>query len=102
MNSSTPAQFTSIGGQAVIEGVMMRSPHFVAVAVRKPDHRIMIRNQPYSSVIQRLKFLKKPVFRGVTILLESMFQGIDALSYSANIASDDQQKGEELSQWAIL
>ncbi len=86
-------QFTSIGGQAVIEGVMMRSPHFIAVAVRKADQKILIRNQPYSSWSQRVSFLKKPIFRGVLTLLESMIQGVDALSYSANIAAESEQTG---------
>jgi len=94
-------QFTSIGGQAVIEGVMMRSPHFIAVAVRKPNQKIVIRYLPYSSVSQRFPFLKKPILRGVTTLVESMVQGIDALSFSANIAADAEGSGEELSQWAI-
>ena len=80
-------KFTSIGGQAVIEGVMMRSPHFIAVAVRKPNHRIVIKNVPYQGIASRFPLLKKPIFRGVAGLIESMVQGIDALSYSANIAS---------------
>lgn len=99
MNPS--GQFTSIGGQAVIEGVMMRSPHFVAVAVRKSDQRMMIRHIPYVSISKRFPVLKKPVLRGVTTLLESMVQGIDALSYSANVAADSENSGEQLSGWAI-
>lgn len=96
-----PSQFTSIGGQAVIEGVMMRSPHFIAVAVRKPNQKIAIRNRPYLGIAQKVPFLRKPVLRGVVTLLESMLQGIDALSYSANIAADEENTGEELSNWAI-
>jgi uncharacterized protein YqhQ len=103
-------RFTSIGGQAVIEGVMMRSPHFIAVAVRKPNGRIVIRNLPYASVSERFPVLRKPVLRGVVMLLESMFQGIDALSYSANVATVESpdsgaepgEKGEELSSFAIF
>jgi uncharacterized protein YqhQ len=99
---SAKPQFTSIGGQAVNEGVMMRSPQYVAVAVRRPNQRIVIRNLPYSSVLKRFPILKKPILRGVTTLLESMFQGIDALSYSANIAAESEGDGEELSNWAIV
>ncbi len=95
-------QFTSIGGQAVIEGVMMRSPHFVAVAVRKPNQKIVIRNAPYASIVQKLPLLKKPMLRGVVTLVESLYQGIEALSFSAGIASEDETlQGEELSSWAI-
>jgi uncharacterized protein YqhQ len=101
--NSRTSQFTSIGGQAVIEGVMMRSPHFVAVAVRRPDQRIVIRNSPYESVSQRMPWLKKPVLRGVVTLVESMVQGIDALSYSAGKASVGEEPGkqDELSSFAI-
>lgn len=94
-------QFTSIGGQAVIEGVMMRSPHYIAVAVRRSNQKIVIRNLPYSGISQKFPILRKPILRGVVTLLESMVQGIDALSYSANIAADTEDQGEELSSWAI-
>jgi uncharacterized protein YqhQ len=83
----TSPTFTSIGGQAVIEGVMMRSPRFIAVAVRKPDGKILIRHQPYRGISARYPVLKKPVLRGVVMLLESMFQGLEALSFSANVAA---------------
>jgi uncharacterized protein YqhQ len=95
------AQFTSIGGQAVIEGVMMRSPHFIAVAVRKPNQRIVIRNRPYVSFGQKYPILKEPVLRGVVTLLESMIQGVDALGYSANIASDTESSGEQIPPLAL-
>ncbi|NBU21459.1 DUF1385 domain-containing protein, partial [bacterium] len=98
-------QFTSIGGQAVLEGVMMRSPHFIAVAVRKPDQKIVIQYQPYQSVMGRYSLLKKPLLRGVVTLIESMIQGVDALSYSAQVlsASDADSKNvkQELSSLAI-
>ena len=84
---------------------MMRSPHFIAVAVRKPNNRIIIKNVPYKGISSRIPLLKKPIFRGVVGLVESMIQGIDALSYSANVASVEDGgsgKGEELSSWAIF
>jgi uncharacterized protein YqhQ len=107
---SAPAQFTSIGGQAVIEGVMMRSPRFIAVAVRKPNQKILIRSQPYQGVAARFPILKKPVLRGVVMLLESMFQGLDSLSFSANVAAMEESKEtqapgaevQELSTWAMV
>jgi uncharacterized protein YqhQ len=96
-------RFTSIGGQAVIEGVMMRSPRFIAVAVRKPDQKIKIRHIPYAGIGMRWPMLKRPVLRGVIMLLESMILGIDALSFSANIAaSEDDSEGQELSKLAIF
>lgn len=85
-----PTRFTSIGGQAVIEGVMMRSPHFVAVAVRKPNQRITIKNFSYVGVAARYPILKKPILRGITTLVESMVQGIEALGFAAGVAAEEE------------
>lgn len=99
-------KYTSIGGQAVIEGVMMRSPHFLTIAVRKPDQRILLKEMPWKGFADRFPLLKKPLVRGVCTLIESMVNGIEALSYSANVAvvHDPTSKGkeEELSSWAIF
>ncbi|MFA6032674.1 MAG: DUF1385 domain-containing protein, partial [Myxococcota bacterium] len=73
----------SVGGQAVIEGVMMRSPHSFAVAVRKPDGMIVVRESRWESLWERLKFLKWPFLRGSVVLLESLWNGISALNFSA-------------------
>lgn len=94
-------QFTSIGGQAVIEGVMMRSPRYISVAVRKSNQKIVIKSHSYVSLGVRYPFLRKPVLRGVVTLLESMLQGMDALSYSAHVATDGEGEEEKLSNWAI-
>ncbi len=84
-----PEQYTSIGGQAVIEGVMMRSPRFLAVAVRTPDRTILLRHLPYRSVLDRYPILKRPLLRGIAVLLESLFQGMDALSFSASVTNGE-------------
>lgn len=89
-------QYTSIGGQAVIEGVMMRSPHAFVVAVRKPDGKIRLRRDQWFGVSQKLNFLKKPFFRGIVMLIEAMANGIVSLNYSANIAMDEELKAEAL------
>ena len=112
--------FTSIGGQAVIEGVMMRSPRYVAIAVRKANQNILIQSFGHSSITVQLPFLGKPVLRGITMLVESMIQGVEALSFSASTAAADipittglaadsattspsgvTAKPPELSSWAI-
>ena len=80
---------------------MMRSPHFIAVAVRKPNQRIVVRYSSYYGLARKFPFLKKPVLRGVVMLFESMIQGVDTLSYSAQIASEEECSGEQLSNWAI-
>ena len=58
-------QYTSIGGQAVIEGVMMRSPNAFVVAVRKPDGTIRLRRDQWYGLTKKLNFMKKPFLRGV-------------------------------------
>lgn len=101
--------FTSIGGQAVIEGVMMRSPKYIAVAVRGADRKILIRTRLYEGWSAKYPVLKKPVLRGVVTLVESMIQGIHALSFSAEKAALSEsetstssgEKEETLSSMAI-
>ena len=89
-------QYASIGGQAVIEGVMMRSPNAFVVAVRKPDGTIRLRRDQWYGLSNKLSFLKKPFLRGVLILVETMANGIVSLNYSANIAMDEENKKEAL------
>jgi len=67
---------TSIGGQAVIEGVMMRGPKEYAVAVRKPDGEIVVEKSPVNSVISKSKILKLPIIRGVISFFESLVVGM--------------------------
>ncbi len=87
--SPSGKQFTSIGGQAVLEGVMMRSPNFVSVAVRRTDtKKIVIKHDPYSTILRRYPLLAKPILRGVVTLVESMIQGMGALSFSAEIGGE--------------
>lgn len=89
-------QYASIGGQAVIEGVMMRSPNAFVVAVRKPDGSIRLRRDQWYGLSNKLSFLKKPLLRGVLVLVETMANGIVSLNYSANIAMDEENKKEAL------
>jgi len=84
---------TTVGGQAVLEGVMMRGPSNWAVAVRKPDGDIAQVHQPIASPMARHPFFRLPVVRGVIALGESLAIGFRALAISANYAA--QQEGEE-------
>ncbi len=77
-----------IGGQAVIEGVMMRAPRAVAVAARRPDGQITIVSWPYRPITDRMPFLKLPVLRGAVIMVESLVVGMKALSWSAEQAGE--------------
>jgi uncharacterized protein YqhQ len=104
----TGKQFTSIGGQAVLEGVMMRSPNFVSVAVRRGDSkRIVIKHDPYSTILRRRPLLAKPILRGIVTLIESMVQGMGALSFSAEIGGETEDatkvgKTEKLSRTEVV
>jgi uncharacterized protein YqhQ len=89
-------QYTSIGGQAVIEGVMMRSPNAFVVAVRKPDGSIRLRRDQWFGLSQKFNIFRKPFLRGVITLIEAMANGIVSLNYSANIATDEEQKAKAL------
>jgi len=82
------------GGQAVIEGVMMRGPHRLAVAIRRPAGDIVVEAQPFSSWASRYRLLRLPFFRGVVALVESLVLGIKYLSFSAELALEEE--GEEL------
>jgi uncharacterized protein YqhQ len=85
----------AVGGQAVIEGVMMRSPSAIATAVRTPGGRIVVRKKPFRSVMKKLPFLNVPLLRGGVHLLESLSIGIAALMYSADQSLDDDRVAEE-------
>ncbi len=95
-------QYTSIGGQAVIEGVMMRSPNSFVVAVRKPDGKIRLRRDHWFGLSKKFDFFKKPFFRGVLMLVETMANGIVSLNYSANIAMDEEEKEKALKKGKTL
>ena len=89
----------NIGGQAVIEGVMMRNANAVATAVREPSGTITVKNEKIISIAERFPILKKPMLRGVVALGESLVVGLKALSYSAQMAGDE---GETLSDKEIV
>ena len=82
----------SIGGQAVLEGVMMRGPASWSVACRRPDESIAVEKHPLPSLAQRYPWLKWPLLRGVLVLVESLQIGIKALMISANQALDDEEQ----------
>jgi uncharacterized protein YqhQ len=85
----------NIGGQAVLEGVMMRGPSNWAVAVRKPDGDIAQVTQPIESPMKRHKLARLPIVRGVVALGESLAIGFRALAISANYAAQEEGEGDE-------
>ncbi|GJM44638.1 MAG: membrane protein [Gemmatimonadota bacterium] len=92
-----------VGGQAVIEGVMMRAPGGVATAVRRPDGSIAVRYDDHVPLTQRFLPFKLPILRGAVTLVESLFVGTGSLLYSAEEASKEEgQATHETSIWAKL
>jgi uncharacterized protein YqhQ len=95
---------TLVGGQAVLEGVMMRSPHACAIAVRRPDGGMATHSEPVIRPSETHKWMGWPVVRGVATLGQAMALGFRALKFSANVALDEapQPPGEkklEISGW---
>jgi uncharacterized protein YqhQ len=79
-------RYAPIGGQAVIEGVMMRSPKRVATAVRLPDGSIQVKTREYVSLSRRYPILGLPILRGAVVLIESLRIGVESLAFSAEMA----------------
>jgi uncharacterized protein YqhQ len=84
---------TLVGGQAVMEGVMMRAPHSYCVAVRRPDGELLTQESPLPRVSERYPIFRYPVLRGVGTLGQAMWLGVKALRFSASAAlNEDESK----------
>jgi uncharacterized protein YqhQ len=79
-----------VGGQAVLEGVMMRAKGMIATAVRRANGEIVVKKMPFTSVMEKYPYLNKPIIRGAIGLVEMMYIGISTLNYSAEIAMEDE------------
>lgn len=93
-----PGQPMQIGGQAVIEGVMMRAPGSVATAVRRANGEIVVQKDSYTSLVDRWGLKRVPVLRGALGLVDMMYVGIRSLNWSAEVAmqnADSQEKGRK-------
>ncbi len=94
---------TLVGGQAVLEGVMMRSPHAWGICIRKPDGTLSTHCEPLERMSEKHKWMGWPVVRGVMTLGQAMVLGFRALRYSANVALDqlpaEEEKKTEISNW---
>lgn len=113
---SSDKHITSIGGQAIIEGVMMRGPSKIATAVRKPDGDIIVDEKPVASLVTKYKLNKIPIVRGVVSFVDSLITGVKALMFSAEFydIEDEEEKepskldnflekmfGDKLMDWAV-
>lgn len=91
----------AVGGQAVIEGVMMRAHDNLAIAVRRPDGQIEVELRPWFS-LTRSAWAKKPFLRGFPVLLETLVNGIKALTFSASKAVEEETGQEALKPWQMV
>lgn len=90
---------TSIGGQAVIEGVMMKGPHKTAIAVRKPDKEIVVDVKPVSSVSEKCKIVRLPIIRGCVNFFGSMVTGVRSLMFSAEFFDLEEEQSSKLDRF---
>lgn len=111
MSDSSPTQRTVtddeilVGGQALIEGVLMRSPRGYGIAVRRPDGEIVLSSGEVAPLSRRWRFLRLPLLRGLVVLGRSLALGIRALNYSATQQIEGEQHPEEKStgsKWALV
>ena len=94
MANNNEEKIMPVGGQAVIEGVMMRSPKRIATAIRRASGVIEVKSQEFQSLAQRYKIFNIPIFRGAVTLFEVMIVGIKTLQWSADKAMEDEEEKE--------
>lgn len=96
---------TLIGGQAVMEGVMMRAPHSYCVAVRRADGSVLTDESPVPKLSEKYPVFRYPMLRGVGTLGQAMWLGVKALRFSANAAVQGQaaakERNKEIPSWAM-
>ena len=92
---------SNIGGQAVMEGIMMRSGDQYSVGVRKPDGEISVKKEKYHSIVKWKVLTTTPFIRGVFNFIDSMVIGIKTLTYSASFYEEEEEKEEVLTEEAV-
>lgn len=96
-------KFANVGGQAVMEGIMMRSPKKSVMAVRKPDGSIITEDMKYTSIRDKIKFLKLPILRGIVAFIESMAVGYKSLTRSAELSGlEEDTKGNKALEALVM
>ncbi len=84
----------TFGGQAILEGVMMRGPEAMVMAVRRPDGMIVVKDGNWVPLVKRIPVLRWPFLRGAGVMVEAMVNGMQALSFSADVALSASEEGE--------
>ena len=85
-------RYSGIGGQAVMEGVMMKNQEKYAVAVRKPDQEIVVETSTYEGLIKNKKIRNMPILRGVFSFIESLVLGMKTLTFSASFFEEEEDE----------
>ena len=88
-------RYSKLGGQAVIEGVMMKHEKEYSVAVRKPDGGIEVTKKATSSIRDKYKIASLPIIRGMVIFAESLLTGMKTLNYSASFFEEEEKEAKE-------
>ena len=88
-------KYSGIGGQAVLEGIMMKNKDNYATAVRKPDGEIVVKKDTYVSMTEKVKFFSLPFVRGIFSFADSMILGMRSLTWSASFFEDDEEDEEQ-------
>jgi uncharacterized protein YqhQ len=92
----------AFGGQALLEGVMIRSPTHIVMCVRQAPDNIVTSVEEVESVTRRHRALGLPIIRGIASLFESMYHGVRGLSFSANVALEEEEEEFTWKEWAIV
>ena len=93
------AKRVDIGGQAVLEGVMMRSPEYVALAVRRPDGSIVVKRDPYISPAKKHKWMGLPFIRGAVSMITMLGTGMKTLEESAKMSGETEEEPTKFELW---
>ncbi|MCS7065217.1 MAG: DUF1385 domain-containing protein [Fimbriimonadales bacterium] len=95
--SEAQQRYWRYGGQAVIEGVMMRSPRYFAIACRAPDGSLVVHSEPLTNtLIGKLQFLNRPLLRGILMLIDALALGIKALHFSSQVQLQNNPEGKSI------
>lgn len=95
-NKETKEPSLAFGGQAVMEGIMMRSKNHLVICVRQPNSEIISKTETLHSLSEKYKFLKVPFLRGILALFETLYSGIKGIYFSANAAFNEDEQEEEI------
>lgn len=100
-NKETKEPSLAFGGQAVMEGIMMRSKNHLVICVRQPNSEIISKTETLHSLSEKYKFLKVPFLRGILALFETLYSGVKGIYFSANAAFNEDEQEEILSSKEI-